>query len=905
MTSTFTPKTNIWHQDPSIGIARSTMWSRTVLRVWPRLSILHGLILGVALLAPLRMLAQNGSPETPGINSGNYNIHQTIEAGYRGSWINGNQNTYDTFENLGSGLRLFDYSLHMRSLDHKGILFDSLTFSNFGYGGDPNDVTRLRIQKNKWYDFRMLFRRDKNFWDYNLLANPLNPASLNSPGSTTTGCYATTVGTPPAVAPVVCSSPAVSIVNSPHSMDLVRRMQDYDLTLMPQSKIQIRLGYSRNRNEGPGFFTTDGGTISDFNQNYSYTTNAYHAGVDIKILPRTTISYDQFLSYFKQDNVVTDNPSVNPQNFGFVLANPTVNGTPNGAPVDLGIIWSTQTPAEVLPCAAPIVTGTTNTANPTCNGFLSYSQVGRPRNFMPTERVRFQSNYFKKFEMSGSLGYSTSDNLIPDFNETVNGFTARTGERGSTTSGPANAKRVSVNANWSGVYTVTNKLSILDQFRYDNWRIPGMWALNETNVFGTGFPGLAGLQQSEAVFNPANCPLASNAVTCPQHAASSAADVTTGLASTFLGQNLKSNTLELQYDFSNRVSAHIGYLYTNRTISQFSDTNDSGLIYFPGGPTASPANDFLAARGSCEEVGGALPAGCALNADGSVTFVAAPTAGPIRSLTTINENALLLGVVLRPIDALRITGDFEFGYNDHSYTRIDPRQVQSYKIHASYKVHTWATVDGAVEIHENRDNVTDVDNLEHDRSYSFSTILMPTQRLSVDFGYNYWSVYTQSLICFPYSTSVTNPAPPPTTLPVSSFPIGVPMLPTGPACPIAAASSPLGALSTYSSNDHFVHAGLIWKSAKRVTTMFGYSGSFVRGNTIFLNPLTPSGTLDFNYQKPYVAVVIDIYRGLSYKMAWDYYGFNETGATNPFGLSAIPLQDFNGSNATFSFRYSF
>jgi hypothetical protein len=688
-------------------------------------------------------------------------------------------------------------------------------------------------------------------------------------------------------------------------MDLMRRMQDYDLTLMPQSKIQLRLGYSRNRNEGPGFFTTDGGTISDFNQNYSYTTNAYHAGVDVKVLPRTTISYDQFLTYFKQDNVVTDNPAVNPQNFGFVLANPTANGTPNGTPVDLGNIWSTQTPAEVLPCAAPIVTGTTNTANPTCNGFLSYSQVGRPRDFMPTERLRFQSNYFKNFEMSGSLGYSSSDNMIPDFLESVNDWTARTATRGSTTGGPASAKRVSVNANWSGVYTVTDKLSILDQFRYDNWRIPGMWALDETNVFGTGFAGLVGLQQSEAVFNAANCPVGSNAVTCPQHAASSAADVTTGLASTFLGQNLKSNTLELQYDFSKRVSAHIGYLYTNRTISQFSDTNDSGLVYFPGGAGGTAANDFLAARGSCAEVGGALPAGCTLNADGSVSFVAPAAAGPTRSLTTINENALLLGAVIRPVDALRITADLEFGYNDNSYTRIDPRQVQSYKIHASYKVKTWATLDGAVEIHENRDNVTDVDNLEHDRSFSFATILMPNQRLSVDFGYNYWSVYTQSLICFPYSTSVTNPAPPPATLPVSSFPIGVPMLPTGPACPIAAASSPLGALSTYSSNDHFVHAGLIWKPAKRVTTMFGYGGSFVRGNTIFLNPLTPSGTLDFNYQKPYVSVVIDLYRGFSYKMSWDYYGFNETGNTNPFGLAPIPLQDFNGSNATFSFRYSF
>ncbi|MGB6264221.1 MAG: hypothetical protein WBF56_00650 [Candidatus Acidiferrales bacterium] len=861
--------------------------------------------IAAALALPRASLAQNPAADTPGINSGDYNIQQTIEAGYRGSWINGNKDTYDTFENLGSGLRLFDYSLQMRSLDHRGIFFDTLTFSNFGYGGDPNDVSRLRIQKDKYYDFRLLFRRDKNFWDYNLFANPLNPASLNPPGSTTTGCYATPVGAPPVVRPVVCSSPANAITNSPHALDLVRRMQDYDLTLMPQSRIQVRLGYSRNRDEGPGFFTTDGGTISDFNQTYSYTTNAYRAGVDFKILPRTTISYDQFLNYFKQDNVVTDNPAVNPQNYGFILANSSGLGTPNGTPVDLGNIWSTQTPAEVLPCAAPIMAGTVNTANPTCNGYLSYSQVSNPRNFMPTERLRFQSNYFRSFEMSGSLGYSTSNSEIPDFFENVNGYTARTAERGSTTGGPANAKRVSVNANWSGVYAVTEKLRILDEFRYDNWRIPGTWALDETNIFGTGYPGLAGLQQNEAVFNTTNCPLGSNAVTCPQHTASSAADAIRGLASTFLGQNLKSNTLEFDYDFNRRVSAHIGYLYTNRTISQFSDANDTESIYFPGGATATPANDYLAARGSCAAVAGALPAGCTLNADGSVTFLAPATASPTRSVLTINENALVLGALLRPIAALRITGDLEFGYNDNSYTRIDPRQVQSYKLHANYKPRPWATVDGAIEIHENRDDITDVDNLEHDRSYSFATTLIPNPRLSVDFGYNYWNVFSQSLICFAYSTSVTNPAPPPATLPVSAFPIGVPMLPTGPDCPIAGASSPLGALSTYSSNDHFVHAGVIWKPTRRLTTMLGYGGSFVRGNTIFLNPLTPSGTLDFNYQKPYVSVAIDVYKGLSYKMAWDYFGFNEVGNSSPFGLATIPLTDFNGSNAAFSLRYSF
>jgi hypothetical protein len=869
--------------------------------------------------------AQDSSEESKGIDSGGYNIRQIIEFGYRSSNINGNINTYNTFEDLGSGVRLFDYEVKMHALNNNGVLFDNLTFSNFGYGGDPNNVSRLRVEKNKWYDFRVLFRRDKNFFDYNLFANPLNPAALNPPGALTTGCY---VGPPTAAfpqgAPAFCSKPAVPQNNSLASLYLVRRMQDYDLTLLPTSKVRFRLGYSRNRNEGPGSFTTDGGTISAFQETYSYTTNAYRAGVDFRILPRTTISFDEFLSYYKQDNIVLDNPSANPGNFGFVLGTVPGQGTPAGTPVDLGNIWSTQTATEALPCATPIVAHTTNTANPTCNAYLSYSQVGNPRNFMPTERFRFQSNYFQNFEMSGSIGYSTSNNVIPDFLETVNGLTARSGERGSTTGGPADAKRVSVNADWSGVYAITKKLRILDQFRYDNWRIPGMWDTAETAVYGTPSPapGVVGLLLSPGVFSPTTCTAAFNynEATCPQHSSSSAADVTNEIASQFLAQNLKSNTLELEYDFNRRYSGHIGYFYENRTIASEAATFDTGEYYFPGGATGTAANDFLAARGDCSPLTPAttaptLPAGCTLVTSGPFAGAVmeggptnvVPDAGSdtSRNLTIINTQALLLGFVARPMDSLRITGDFEFGYNDQSFTRIDPRQVQTYKVHANYRPKPWANVDGAVEIHENRDNVETVNNLEHDRSYSFATILTANPRFSVDFGYNYWDVYTQSLICFPYSQTSANPTPPPATVVASAFPPGVPMLSTGPACPIAGASSPLGALSTYESTDHFAHAAVIWKPFKRVTTVIGYSGSFVRGNTIFLNPLTPSGTLDFNYQRPYASLAIDIARGLTYKMSWNYYGFNETGNTNPFGLAPIQLQDFNGNNATFSFRYSF
>jgi len=274
-----------------------------------------GILLTALLLSPMAK-AQDDSSEAKGIDSGGYNIHQTIDFGYRANWITGNINTYDTFINLGQGWRLFDYSLDMRSLHHDGLLFDSLNFSGFGYGGDPNDVARLRIEKYKWYDFRMMFRRDKNFWDWNLFVNPLNPISTN-----------------PAL------SPTTPVANSPHGLDLVRRMQDYNLTLLPQSKIRIRLGYSRNRDEGPGFFTTDGGTISPFNENYSYTTNAYHAGVDFRMLPRTTLSYDQTLTYFKQDNIAAD------QNFPFQVINGGVT-----TPVDLGNIWASSG-GEILPCA--------------------------------------------------------------------------------------------------------------------------------------------------------------------------------------------------------------------------------------------------------------------------------------------------------------------------------------------------------------------------------------------------------------------------------------------------------------------------------------------------------------------------------------------------------------------------
>jgi hypothetical protein len=227
-------------------------------------------------------------------------------------------------------------------------------------------------------------------------------------------------------------------------------------------------------------------------------------------------------------------------------------------------------------------------------------------------------------------------------------------------------------------------LSIVDEFRYDNWRIPSMWATAETNLFATPpGAGQTGLLLPISTVTPTTyatvCPTAPyNGPLCPQHNTSSGADVTNELVSQFLGQNIRSNTIELKYDVTHRISAYAGYKYTARTIADFSATFDAGEIYFPGGSTGIAANDYLAARGDCALVSGTLPSGCTKNADGSIQEGSptnlVPEAGndTARNLYEIHENVGLIGATARPTDQLRITADLMFGYNDNSFTRTSP-----------------------------------------------------------------------------------------------------------------------------------------------------------------------------------------------------------------------------------------
>jgi len=342
--------------------------------------------------------------------------------------------------------------------------------------------------------------------------------------------------------------------------------------------------------------------------------------------------------------------------------------------------------------------------------------------------------------------------------------------------------------------------------------------------------------------------------------------------------------------------------------------------YYPGGTGGTAANDFFAARGNCPYVTGttavfnsAAGGACTQNADGSVTWAASAAAigaaiNVPRTISTIDEQVGLAGLTWLPMDTLRINADFQLGYNSYSYTRIWPRQIQSYKVHVNYRPRMWATIDGAVDIHENRDNIAQINNVEHGRTYSVSMVLAPNSKYSYSFGYNYTDLYLQTYICFDDTFGTMAGA----------------ALPTFATCPIGNTTSDntQGGLASYASKQHYAYSDVMWKPMKRVTATLGYSGTFSGGSTGVigagglleaLNPLQPAGTLAFNYQKPFASVQIDIYKGLSYKNTWDYYGYNSKSPTNlsvpitggTYALEPIPAPDFNGSTLMFAMRYAF
>jgi len=406
-------------------------------------------VLLIVVLANFAAVAQtsgnspNQNPSQPeGWESNGYVVHQSIEIGYRANDVTGSQQMYNSIVNLRTGPRLLDQTLSMQSKNHESALFDNLFINSIGWGGDPNNALRVRMDKNGWYDFRSAFRRDQTDFDYNLLANPLNPPT---------------------------SSPSIPVTSSPHLFATRRRISDFDLTLFPQSIFNIRLGYSHNNMTGPSYSSVHEGTDALLYQAWNTTLNSYRIGADLKIFAHTVISYDQFLDYYKGDT--------NWQLAPFAPA--LLPGTPGSVELGLPINTANKNPCAINPPATSLIDSAGTLTNTVCNSFFDYTRTNRTRSSTPTERISLHTTDLRRLELSGSYSYGSTDMTAP-LNEFFNGLqvgrssspSTRQSQVVDTPGTTTGATRVSNVGEFTFTAHLTDHIRFVDTFRFWSYRIP-------------------------------------------------------------------------------------------------------------------------------------------------------------------------------------------------------------------------------------------------------------------------------------------------------------------------------------------------------------------------------------------------------------------------------------------------
>lgn len=216
----------------------------------------------LAAAAPLSFAQQVGSIR--GDDFHGYNLVQSWETGYRFADIHGDRGKYRSDVNFRNGVRLLGSNLTVHSKDGQGRFFDTLVLTTQGLGNDPYESAVFRIEKNKLFRYDLLWRRNDYY-------NPALPISFGN-----------------------------------HLIDTTHRWQDHDFVFLPQSKLQLKLGYTRNRQEGPALSTANifgehrNGEFPLF-ESIRRDRNEYRAGADVG-LAGFKLSLMRVWDNFKEDS---------------------------------------------------------------------------------------------------------------------------------------------------------------------------------------------------------------------------------------------------------------------------------------------------------------------------------------------------------------------------------------------------------------------------------------------------------------------------------------------------------------------------------------------------------------------------------------------------------------------------
>jgi len=511
--------------------------------------------------AALTVPATQPAPAPPEqVQENGYVIRQTADLGGHIVGVSGSGAMYDTLVNLQSGPRILGQTFTMHALPGTRHPFmDSLSAFGNGFGGDPINFGKLSFFKGKLYEFDGTFRRDRQYFDYDLLANPSIPSGISTP-------YGMIAGVP------TTASVAQQQVNqSPVMFNTVRRMTDTTLTILPLSKISFRVGYSQNIFQGPSLSPGYSIGASDLllREYQRNSTDDFLAAILWKPLQLTSLTFEERVDHYKADSYFT----IAPGQFNVQEA--------DGTPAALGNWDATGVPYSIASCntasmgsaytnstnyaifSAPQSAGGRPIINPACDITTGYLRSQPTRILYPTEMLRFQSSSIKRLALNGDLRYTIANSNLANYYENFQGLDGAI--RNYTLTGNASVQRRMVSSDLGMTWLATRTISISEQFDFSNVHQPG--SANITPGITQNAPSTAGsetISYAGPLVAGTRYTIEGNPTGVPLYG--------------YFGQRFLTNNATVSWDASPQATLTFTYRYRNHSVVQGAGSGTSSLL---------------------------------------------------------------------------------------------------------------------------------------------------------------------------------------------------------------------------------------------------------------------------------------------------------------------------------------
>ena len=825
-------------------------WLSRLSKQRPSHALFLGMLVAMFLAAACLAVAQNPANPFPtpaaqmSVPKG-YVIHESIDMGGRYSNQAGSGSMYDTMVNLQSGPRVLGETFELHALPGtKSTPLDDLRAFASGFGGDPNNFAKLDFSKTKWYEFSGTFRRDRQYFDYDLLGNPGIPTGYSIPISGSTTSYAW---------------PQVN--DSPFMFNTVRRMTDTSLTLLPLSRVTYRFAYSQNIMQGPSL-TPSGNAVAgqevlleEFQRN---STDDFTGAIDWKPVRDTKLTFEEQIDHYRGDSYFNMDPAYMTVQeadgtrvallssyqsyvpYGYSATGAFAPGAARGVCNGSSMINPNVALYNNPNGGPPII-------DPACNVISSYVRRQPTREIFPTEIFRFQSSSLKNLAMNGDVRYTHANMNLPYYYEDFQGLQGANRELSETAS--ANARREVMAADFGIVWQASKTVSLSDQVNYSNARQPGSSVFNSGTTVSV--PATAG--EETINYTGLTSKVSANGAAAPDGPSEGSAKIGSPFPAYF-GQRFTTNNATVSWDATPRMTFSLTYRYQYHLISE--------------GQGTSPHNIPIPAN----------------NTD----------SGEV----TIHENGGIINAALRPSNNWTIDASFEAMYNDNAFTPMGFRQLRHYRVHTIYRPKAWATISGAfndLERHNNTNNNQSItgnttpyygpmDHVDHSRIASLSTALFPNDRYGLDFNYTYNDVYLSVNGCFESAA---------TLLPGGGVVPGI-AFPSGNLCaPVKAGYGSQTILAGPGKDfedapTQFASVALTYNPVTRLHSHLGYRISSVNGSRFFTDTSDVNGSLVSTDQTPFVQVSWTVHPGLIWNGEYDYFGYGEGGRSGAQYCNANP-----------------